>query len=410
MKTRDFLQWGEQALDLHNYELSEDIARHLLRQSPSNLAARALLGRIYLKSRQLEQAEEQLLQALDMDPEDVDILTSFAELLELLGKDAARLGVLRRAFECDPTLTDVKQQMIALEGESGGGDNGNGFLTRTGLARIHLRSGLLEHAITEFRQLLEESQVHWSAQVALMEAYWLNGNRQATSRLADEIVREHPNCLKAILLSADVRAHMGLIDQARQLFERARQVDPDFTLARILYPANGPSRLPLPSDDAEIDVPVDMLQKVEAALAATSETKNSGAQRRATARLNARTRADSREDETRVLVTPAPKGSSRRSERKTAPSPTDPQAAPNVGEDVQDSQSWDSLLLKLERKGGQLDEAALDAIARKLEAMAENADNKLQAWQHLGDVYQRIEQTDRAMRAYMRALESNRPQ
>ena len=404
------MQWGEQALDLHNYELSEDIARHLLRQSPSNLAARALLGRIYLKSRQLEQAEEQLLQALDMDPEDVDILTSFAELLELLGKDAARLGVLRRAFECDPALTDVKQQMIALEGESGGGDNGIGFLTRTGLARIHLRSGLLEHAITEFRQLLEESQVHWSAQVALMEAYWLNGNRQATSRLADEIVREHPNCLKAILLSADVRAHMGLIDQARQLFERARQVDPDFTLARILYPANGPSRLPLPSDDAKIDVPVDMLQKVEAALAATSETKNSGAQRRATARLNARTRADSREDETRVLVTPAPRGSSRRSERIAAPSPTDPQAAPNVGEDVQDSESWDSLLLKLEREGSQLDEAALDAIAQQLEAMAENADNKLQAWQHLGDVYQRIEQTDRAMRAYMRALESNRPQ
>ncbi len=410
MKLRDFLQWGEQALDLHNFELSEDIARHLLRQSPSNLAARALLGRVYLKSGQLEQAEEQLLQSLDMDPEDVDILTSLAELLESLGKDAARLDVLRRAFECDPTLTDIKQQMIAIERGSGGGDNGNGFLTRTGLARIHLRSGLLEHAIAEFRQLLEDSQVHWSAQVALMEAYWLNGNRQATSRLADEIVREHPNCLKAILLSADVRAHMGLIDQARQLFERARQVDPDFTLARILYPANGPSRLPLPSDDAEIDVPIDMLQEIEAAFAATSETRNTSAQRRATARVNARSRADSREDETRVLVTPAPRGSSWPSGSEAAPAPTEPQTGPDVGESTQDSESWDSLLLKLEREGSQLDEAALDAVAQQLEKMAEDAGNKLQAWQQLGDVYQRIEQTGRAMRAYMRALESNRPQ
>ena len=410
MKLRDFLQWGEQALAQHDYELSEEIARHLLRQSPSNLAARALLGRIYLKSGQLEQAEEQLLQALDMDPENVEILTSLADLLETLGKDAARLGILRRAFECDPTLTDVKQQMIAIERESGGGGRGNGFLTRTGLARTHLRSGLLEHAIAEFRQLFKESQVHWSAQVALMEAYWLNGNRQGTSRLADEIVREHPNCLKAILLSADVRAHMGLIDQARQLFERARQVDPDFTLARVLYPANGPSRLPLPSDDAEIDVPIDLLQKIEAALAAMNETRTTGAQRRATARVNARSRADSRDDETRVLVTPAPRGSSSRRGREAAPSPTAPQTDSDVGEDKQDSESWDSLLLKLEREGSQLDEAALDAMARQLEAMAENAGNKLQAWQQLGDVYQRIEQTDRAMRAYMRALESNRPQ
>ena len=243
-----------------------------------------------------------------------------------------------------------------------------------------------------------------------MEAYWLNGNRQGTSRLADEIVREHPNCLKAILLSADVRAHMGLIDQARQLFERARQVDPDFTLARVLYPANGPSRLPLPSDDAEIDVPIDLLQKIEAALAAMDETRTTGAQRRATARVNARSRADSRDDETRVLVTPAPRGSSSRRGREAAPSPTAPQTDSDVGEDKQDSESWDSLLLKLEREGSQLDEAALDAMARQLEAMAENAGNKLQAWQQLGDVYQRIEQTDRAMRAYMRALESNRPQ
>ena len=71
---------------------SEEIVRHLLRQSPSNLAARALLGRIYLKSGQLEQAEEQLLQALDMDPENVVILTSLADLLETLGKDAAKAG------------------------------------------------------------------------------------------------------------------------------------------------------------------------------------------------------------------------------------------------------------------------------------------------------------------------------
>ena len=68
MKLRDFLQWGEQALALDHFELAEGIARYLLKQSPSNLAARTLLGQVYLETDQPAQAEEQLLQALDIDP------------------------------------------------------------------------------------------------------------------------------------------------------------------------------------------------------------------------------------------------------------------------------------------------------------------------------------------------------
>ena len=410
MKLRDFLQWGEQALALRHNELAEEIARYLLRQSPSNLSARALLGNVYLKSARLKDAEDHLLQALDMDPEDVATLTSYAEVLEALIRDEERLVVLRRAFECDPTRTEVKQRLLALEGGLQSETSGNGLLTRGGLARIHLRSGLLEHAIAEFRYLLEDTHIHWSGQVALMEAYWLNGDRQATSRLADEIVREHPNCLKAILLSADVRAHMGLIDQARQLLERARQIDPDFALARALYPANGPSRLPLPSDDAEIDVPVDFLQRIESTLTTEKETEEPDARTRAAARLSARAAAANREGQPRILVTPALRAESEAAESAAKDKRIAAETKPDGGKDERDTQTWDALLLKLEREGGQLDEAALDAISQQIEAIAAAAPNKLQAWQQLGDVYQRIEQTDRAMRAYMHALDSSSAQ
>ena len=410
MKLRDFLQWGEQALALRHNELAEEIARYLLRQSPSNLSARALLGNVYLKSARLKDAEDHLLQALDMDPEDVATLTSYAEVLEALIRDEERLVVLRRAFECDPTRTEVKQRLLALEGGLQSETSGNGFLTRVGLARIHLRSGLLEHAISEFRYLLEDTHIHWSGQVALMEAYWLNGDRQATSRLADEIVREHPNCLKAILLSADVRAHMGLIDQARQLLERARQIDPDFALARALYPANGPSRLPLPSDDAEIDVPVDFLQRIESTLTTEKETEEPDARTRAAARLSARAAAANREGEQRILVTPSLSAEPEAAESAATDNRLAAETDPDGGKEEWDTETWDALLLKLEREGGQLDEAALDAVAQQIEAIAAAAPNKLQAWQQLGDVYQRIEQTDRAMRAYMHALDSSSAQ
>ncbi len=410
MKLRDFLQWGEQALALRHNELAEEIARYLLRQSPSNLSARALLGNVYLKSARLKDAEDHLLQALDMDPEDVATLTSYAEVLEALIRDEERLVVLRRAFECDPTRTEVKQRLLALEGGLQSETSGNGFLTRVGLARIHLRSGLLEHAISEFRYLLEDTHIHWSGQVALMEAYWLNGDRQATSRLADEIVREHPNCLKAILLSADVRAHMGLIDQARQLLERARQIDPDFALARALYPANGPSRLPLPSDDAEIDVPVDFLQRIESTLTTDSETEEPDARTRAAARLSARAAAGSRVGQQRILVTPSLGSEPEAADTAAMDNRFAAESEPDGGKDEGKTETWDALLLKLEREGGQLDVAALDAIAQQVEAIAAAAPNKLQAWQQLGDVYQRIEQTDRAMRAYMHALDSSSAQ
>ncbi len=407
MKLRDFLQWGEQALALNHSELAEEIARYLLKQSPSNLAARTLLGNVFLQSGQIEEAEEHLLQALDMDPESPDILTSLAEVLETQGRDEERLAVIRRAFECDPTRTEVKQHLLALRQEVGGAAHENGLLTRVGLARIHLRSGLLEHAIAEFRYVLAESQIHWNARVALMEAHWLNGERQAASGIADEIVREHPNCLKAILLSADVRAHMGLIDQARQLLERARQVDPDFTLARALYPANGPSRLPLPNDDAEIEVPLDFLQRIEATLTAEEEPEEVDAQTRAAARISARTAAAAPEGQKRVLVTPA-QDTAPEKEEPPAVEPTPATgAAPDDSKSQESSENWDDLLRTLEQAGPQMDEPTLAALAQQLEAIAAAAPNKLQAWQQLGDVYQRIEQTDRAMRAYMRALDSS---
>ncbi|MDE2816985.1 MAG: tetratricopeptide repeat protein [Chloroflexota bacterium] len=407
MKLRDFLQWGEQALALNHAELAEEIARYLLKQSPSNLAARTLLGNVYLQSGQMEEAEEHLLQALDMDPESPDTLTSLAEVLETQGRDEERLAVIRRAFECDPTRTDVKQRLMTLRQEVEDAAHENGLLTRVGLARIHLRSGLLEHAIAEFRYVLEETQIHWSARVALMEAHWLNGERQAASGIADEIVREHPNCLKAILLSADVRAHMGLIDQARQLLERARQVDPDFTLARALYPANGPSRLPLPNDDAEIEVPIDFLQRIEATLAAKEEPEEGDARTRAAERISARAATDAQEERKRILVTPAQDTAPEKDEPPAVEPPPAASAAPDAGKSGESAENWDALLRKLEQAGPQMDEPTLAALAQQLEAIAAAAPNRLQAWQQLGDVYQRIEETDRAMRAYMRALDSS---
>ncbi len=440
MRQRDFLQWGEQALGFDQFELAEEIARYQLRQSPSHLLARILLGCVYLRTERLEEAEEQLRQALDMDPEGVSVLLSYADVLEGLGREQALAAVLRRAFECDPTRMAVKQRLLALQTGLGDRPRGNGILTRTGLARTHLRCGLLEHAIAELRTVLEETPSHWSVQVALMEAHWLNGERQAASRLADEIMREHPNCLKAILVSADVRAHMGLIDQARQLFERARQIDPDFTLARALYPANGPSRLPLPNNDAEIDVPVDFLQRIETTLAEAQPAKTQevedGDSRRRAAEARARTVDEDQaaEGEQRVLVTPV---ADDQAEPVASPAPAasvepvadEPVAEQSVAEQSvadqsvadksagqtspaereeetgqADSPGWDALLTRLEREGGQLDAAALDEIAAQLEDLAVAAPNSLEAWQRLGDVYQRIGETERAMRAYMRAL------
>lgn len=454
MKLKDFLQWGEQALALERFALAEEIARYPLAQSPHNLAARTLLGHVSLAAGQYEQAADHFSQALDMDPENPRTLTCYADALEAQGREAETLDALRRAFECEPARTEVKQRVVALQSGADGASAGETLLTRTGLARIHLRSGLIEHAIAELCQLLEERQVHWSAHVALMEAHWLNGDRQAAGGLADEIVRAHPNCLKAILLSADVRAHLGLMDQARQFFERSRQVDPDFVLARALYPANGPSRLPLPSDDAEINVPLEFLQRIEAELAAKKEPEPERATARAPAARPAATAAQtSREsqlpaatqaasgteaaaqpDAQRVIVTPPP--SAERAAAAETPAEhsvaetevVEAAAAPDAQPDVDaaavadadsvpetepaadakpDEDTWEELLAALERQADGTDAAAPDSIAERLEALAESTPDKLQAWQQLGDVYQRLGQTDRAMRAYMKALESN---
>ena len=156
-------------------------------------------------------------------------------------------------------------------------------------------------------------------------------------------------------------------------------------------------------------MPIDFLQRIEATLAAKEEPEEVDAQSRAAERINARAATAAPEERKRVLVTPA---------QDTVPEKVEPPAVeptPAVSADSDDSdradtaETWDALLLKLEREGAQMDAPTLDAIAGQLEAIAATASNKLQAWQRLGDVYQGIEQTDRAMRAYMRALDSSSP-
>ena len=137
------------------------------------------------------------------------------------------------------------------------------------------------------------------------------------------------------------------------------------------------------------------------------ETEETDARTRAAARISARAAADAQEGQKRILVTPAQSTEPEKDETAATEPVTASGTAAGDGESGESSETWEALLLKLEREGAQMDAPTLATVAEQLEAMAATASNKLEAWQRLGDVYQGIAQTDRAMRAYMRALDSS---
>ncbi len=199
---------------------------------PRALRVQRVLGEIYLALRKPREALAALDRTLAGDPEDVRACCARALVHQMHGDDTAALAWYRRACDLRPedqalriTYRDLARRLREPSYRP----------SRAGLARLYLRGDLFAHAIREWEQLVNESPDMLDAQVGLAETLWLAGHMRVAEERCLRILANAPSCVKAMLILMALALADGDMDSARAHLQRTLQLDPDMSIAQVLF-------------------------------------------------------------------------------------------------------------------------------------------------------------------------------
>src|SRR6056297_289611 len=228
------------------------VCREALAEDPDDINFTALMGAVLLKSRRLDEAEEQLRRAIALAP-------SFAKPHEDLGllllqqrRSEEAEAVLRRAVTLDPDLEQAHFQLgraLLANGKSDEADEAfercfalnpeKGRLAEA--ARLH-RSGKVEDAERLYRRVLKDNPKNVTALRLLGVIAMQSGHPENAEELLSKAVRLAPDFTGAIIDLGRLHQDQNRLAEAIECFEKAVETDPrsshaHFLLAAALAPA-----------------------------------------------------------------------------------------------------------------------------------------------------------------------------
>ena len=228
---RDYLQETEDAIASKQIDKALANCQSILARFPDSLEGQRLLGEVYLAQGRLEDAQHAFDWVLSNDPENVVVYCSRARVSEHLSDIDTALDCYQQAYELSKGNSQIRLAFNELSEQVGQ----QGFmLSRAGLARLYMRGDLLEQSIQEWEVVLASMPDRLDARTGLLEAYWREGFYDQTAQLANQILRDVPGCLKALVLLAHVTAPQDML-QSQELMKRAEALDPDLLTAHDLF-------------------------------------------------------------------------------------------------------------------------------------------------------------------------------
>jgi tetratricopeptide (TPR) repeat protein len=252
---------------IQNHRLDEAIAhcQHILRHYPKHVKTYVLLGEACLEKKLFREAVELFQRTLSADPENLISRVGLAMIFDEQAALPEAIWQMERAFELAPGNAEVRRELQHLYARSEAVERARLKLTRGALGRLYARNGLYERAIGEFRAVLRQEPELPDAQVALLEALWHEGRRLEAVEVAQALLEQLPNCLKANLILGEIWMDGGYEDAAQEKLDVARALDPEGLVAQEMLG----TKSPLPLEEVfvpELEVTPDVLA---AALATT---------------------------------------------------------------------------------------------------------------------------------------------
>lgn len=211
--------------------------RHVLGQYPHYMGAYYLLGKLMLEVDLPELAIDMFRRALSADPEHMMARIGLALAHERANDLDAAIWNLERAFELDPSNTDISDELRRMYGRRDGVEPEYITQTRAGLARLYIRGDRPGRAVIELRKLIADSPARPDLMTALTEAYWRDGQLVQAAETCQEILDMMPHNCKANLLLGSLWVNSGQ-DEGWAYLNRAQDVDLSNAMVTTLFGAD----------------------------------------------------------------------------------------------------------------------------------------------------------------------------
>jgi serine/threonine protein kinase/tetratricopeptide (TPR) repeat protein len=202
--------------------------------------AHASMGLALKLEKDLDGAEKEYLQAIQLNPAYAYAHYWYAMLLGEMGKHEESLRELETAFELDPLSVVILVYLATTRWESGDSLQALELVqraleiepTRMATYAVYgngLRgSGRLEDAVTIYQQAIQIDSTYASAYSQLCYTYNQMGDFEKAVDAADNYIRSLPNEPDAYDTKGDIYAYNGKLDQAIENYTEALKVEPKF--------------------------------------------------------------------------------------------------------------------------------------------------------------------------------------
>lgn len=227
---RDAVSRGE-------HEKVAGIARHILQYFPQNLKAKLYLGEALIAAGDWTEARQMFGEVCASDPENIVAQVGLSTVAEREGNLAEATQYLERAMEIRPDMGELRPRLLNLYQRTARHDVYL-HLSRSGLARLFMRSHAYSQAIPEFHQMAMTNPDRRENVIALAEALWRNGDESEAHEICQQVLREAPHMLKANLIEARYHATRDAT-QSAHYWQQAQALDPLLETAHELFGGEG---------------------------------------------------------------------------------------------------------------------------------------------------------------------------
>ncbi|MDQ2809969.1 MAG: tetratricopeptide repeat protein [Chloroflexota bacterium] len=213
------------------------LTQHILRFYPHYLDAYRLLGEAYFERAHADEALRFFSHVLAADPQNVPARVGRAIIADERRQVDVAIAEYEQAFEIDPSITEVRGELLRLYQTRYGSAGATIRLTPSGLAYVHLRAGLREAAISELGYVAQLRPDRWDIEVALAEALWRNEQLDEAAAVAGDILAGHPACVKCCWMLGYLHWTAGRTESGRRYLMEAVALDPTYRIAQALWDA-----------------------------------------------------------------------------------------------------------------------------------------------------------------------------